>query len=462
MPKPVAVIGGGITGLSAAFQLVSTGHRVAMFEREQRLGGKIDEVSLDGTTIPTGPDAFLARRHEVTDLVKEIGLGNALTSPTARSARIYRDGTLHPLPPNVLGVPATADLSSTGLISPAGAAIAARGPDSSSGVERSEWPDESVGALVRRELGDEVLEFLVDPLLGGINAGDSDQLSLVAGVPQLDALRKREGSLLDAAASTVAEAKQRENSSEPEPVFHSIEGGLGRLVERISDVLDASGLFDLHLGPTTLLERTGDGWRINELEADHVISTIPAHSTAQLVNGFAPEISERLFRIDYSSVALTILTLAPNTINIDAAISGVLVPRTLGHHVTAVSVASHKWPGLAAQGQQVLRVSVGRRTDERWTEVGDDELLAVIERDLAEIFGIEVRATHSVITRWLKSLPQYDVGHLDLIRSIDEQLAGHVGLHLTGAWRDGLGLPACVGAGRNAARAVTAQLTQNA
>ena len=93
--------------------------------------------------------------------------------------------------------------------------------------------------------------------------------------------------------------------------------------------------------------------------------------------------------------------------------------------------------------------------------MGDDELLAVIERDLSEIFGIEVRATHSVITRWLKSLPQYDVGHLDLIRSIDEQLADHVGLHLTGAWRDGLGLPACVGAGRNAARAVTAQLTQN-
>ena len=170
------MIGGGISGLTAAFELIEAGRDVVLFEAAKSLGGKIAETSLDGTIIPTGPDAFLARRPEVTELAKQLGLSNALTSPVARSARIYRNGELHPLPPNVLGVPATAELTETGLISAEGAAVAAAGvADDPDQVQE----DESVGALIRRQLGDEVLEFLVDPLLGGINAGDTDRLSVV-------------------------------------------------------------------------------------------------------------------------------------------------------------------------------------------------------------------------------------------------------------------------------------------
>ena len=452
--RPIAVIGGGITGLSAAFELVGHGRRVVLFEARSSLGGKIAETVLDGTVIPTGPDAFLARRPEVTVLANEVGLGESLNSPTARSARIYRNGMLHPLPPNVLGVPATAELATTGLISPEGARIAAeRSPDPSAKNSASATTDTSVGALIRGELGDEVLEFLVDPLLGGINAGDTDRLSVVSGVPQLDALRNRGGRLIDAAAATLAEAATRNaEAGEPAPVFHSVEGGLGRLVTQLTEHLTASGRCELVTGTPAQLHRGNDGWAVNGVGVDQVISTIPAFAAAALIEDISPNTAQLLSTIDYSSVALTLMTLAPNTIDLDPAISGVLVPRTLGHHVTAISFASHKWPVLAVGGRQVLRVSVGRRTDDRWLELTDDELVAEIERDLTEIFGVEVEATHSEVTRWIRALPQYDVDHDRWLASVDRELGTLEGVHMTGAWRTGLGLPACVAAGRTAAR----------
>ncbi len=452
--RPVAVIGGGITGLSAVFELTERGRQVVLFERTDALGGKIAETVLDGTVIPTGPDAFLAHRPEVTELAEPDTFGETLVSPVARAARIFRNGELHPLPPNVLGIPASIDFGESGLISPEGVRVAAAGVgDSTEHIES----DESVGALVRRQLGDEVLEYLVDPLLGGIHAGDSDQLSIMAGVPQLDALRKRHPRVLEAAAMTIADAQRSADPANPTPVFHSIDGGLGRLVDRLIEVLNDSELATIHTNTDVRLMQLDDGWRLDgtdvSVDVDDVISTIPAAATAQLIADVSPIGAEILEGIEYSSVALTIMVLAPNTIALDPTISGVLVPRNLGLHVTAVSFASHKWPDLAVGGRQVLRVSVGRRTDSSWAELTDPELVEVIERDLSEIFGVDVRSSSTSVHRWMNALPQYDVGHLDRIADLD-QLSGLEGLHLTGAWRNGLGLPACVGSGRDAALAV--------
>ena len=448
--RPIAVIGGGISGLSAAWELTRNGRRVELFERSEKFGGKIDQIDMDGLLLPTGPDAFLARRTEVSSLATEIGLGDSLTSPVARSARIYRDGVLHPLPPNVLGVPATADLSSSGLISTEGAARAAQGPSDDAGRVDT---DESVGALVRRQLGDEVLEFLVDPLLGGINAGDSDRLSVEAGVPQLDALRKRGPRLLDAAADTLTAAAAARGSDPAPPVFYSVQGGLSRLVERLVDLLKADPLCNLHTGASPRPVRAGDGWLVGDLDVSDVITTIPAHGSAEFVEEISPVAGDLLRGIEYSSVALTIMTLAPGTIDLDPTVSGVLVPRMLGHNVTAVSFASHKWPDLAVRDRQVLRVSVGRRTDTRWMSMTNDELVSAIEDDLSEIFGVEIASSNTHVTRWMHALPQYDVGHRERIAQLDRTLDELRGLHMTGAWRDGLGLPACVAAGRHAARA---------
>lgn len=440
----MAIVGGGLTGISAALSLSAQGHNVHLFESQDTLGGKIGETLVDGRTIPTGPDAFLARRPEVIDLATTLGLADQLVTPAAGSARIYRNGALHPLPPNVLGVPATAELNATGLISPEGAARAQQDADAPD--DRPDG-DESVGDLVRRRLGDEVHEYLVDPLLGGINAGDSDRLSLVSGVPQLATLKAKHHSLLTAASQTLAQAPAK-----PAPVFNSIAGGLSRLVEQAEVELGSRGV-ELHLGEPATVERTVDGdWTVSSLDVDHldvdhVVLATPAFTSAHILSNIAPETSQLLNSIDYSSVALAILVLPPNTIDIDPVISGVLVPRLCGLHVTAVSFASHKWPKLAPDGSQILRVSVGRRTDDRWASLEDSELFEVIRSDLSEIFETVVLDGPAAVTRWVQSLPQYDVNHANTIAAIDESHIHLDGLTLTGAWRNGLGLPACVAAG---------------
>lgn len=449
--KRVAVIGGGITGLSAAYQLTKDGHSVALFESSDSFGGKIAESSIDGLNFPTGPDAFLARRPEVIALAEELGLDTALISPAASAARIYRNGRLHPLPPNVLGIPATADVGATGLISPEGAQRAsATIADDLSAVDR----DESVGSLVRRQMGDEVLEFLVDPLLGGINAGDSDRLSIVSGVPQIDALRKRDPILLHAAQQALQDAALAVQHTGPRPVFRSIEGGLSRLIDRLVHTLNEADHCELLSDRRASIEQLDDGWRVGGHEFDQIISTIPAFAAAELLDQISPAASKQLRTIDYSSVALTVLTLPPNALAVDKAISGVLIPRSLGFDVTAVSFASHKWPSLSVGGQHMLRVSTGRRTNDGWSHLNDEELVTQIEHDLSEIFSTEVSATNATVTRWMQSLPQYDVGHADVITGLDAALETLPGLHLTGAWRNGLGLPACVGAGRRAGAAI--------
>jgi len=440
------VIGGGITGVSAALAHARAGNDVHLFETRSLLGGKIGELTLDGLTIPSGPDAFLARRPEVIELANSLGLGESLATPNAGSARIYRDGALHPLPPSVLGVPATAELGQTGLISSAGVARAA--VDLTADDDRPDH-DESVGDLVRRRLGDEVLEYLVDPLLGGINAGDSDRLSLESGVPQVAALRALQPSLISAAEATIAQAPQN-----PGPVFHGIDGGLNRLIDAAEDELRSRGA-KLHLGTTADLRRSNGSWKVGHVDADAVIITTPAFAAADLVEDHSAEAAKVLRSIDYSSVGLAVLILAPNTIDIDPAISGVLVPRLCGLHVTAVSFASHKWPALAPAGEQILRVSIGRRSDQRWSHLRDDEVVQLIRNDLSEVFNTLIPDSPAALTRWDSSLPQYDVGHRQRIAAIDAACADLHGLVMTGAWRDGLGLPACVEAGAGSLRRVT-------
>lgn len=441
-PTTTAVIGGGIAGLCAALALSARGDAVHLFERTDILGGKIGETTVEGVTVPTGPDAFLARRPEVTDLAIELGLGDQLISPSAGSARIYRDGHLHPLPPNVLGIPATDDLDASGLISPQGAARARQ--DRSAEDDRTD-NDESVGDLVRRRLGDEVLEYLVDPLLGGINAGDSDRLGVEAGVPQIAQLRAMGPSLLASAEATLAN-----RPANPPPVFSSVKGGMNRLVDAAYDQLRERPNVSIHMGTEATLDRSEHGWTVESTEVDHVVIATPAFAAATMVRPFANELADELQSIDYSSVGLALVVLPANTLTLDPSVSGVLIPRLCGHHVTAISFASHKWPDMAGDDRQILRVSVGRRTDERWITMGDDELLEIVRDDVSTILGQPLPSGPSAIARWPRSLPQYDVDHGERIARIDDLTAQLRGVSFVGAWRNGLGLPACVASGRDA------------
>ncbi len=439
--ETVVVIGGGLAGITAALTLSDRNVDVHLIEQESRLGGKLDEVTIDGVTIPKAGDNFLARRPEVSDLAEYLGLERDLISPVARSPRIYRDGRLHQLPPNVLGIPATEDLTATGLISESGSTRAAQDR-----VLPDDRPanDESVGDLVRRRLGDEVLEYLVDPLLGGINAGDSDRLSLECGTPQLAELRAHGPSLL-AAVENLIESRP----ATPGPVFQSIRGGLCRLIDAAEDELRSRPNVSIELNRTATLHRKGERWVVDPIAADRVVIATPAFAGASLVDPFSRELSQLLKSIDYSSVAVALITLPPRTLDVDQTISGVLIPRSCGLDVTAISFASHKWPDLASDDRQILRVSVGRRSNTRWQALSDGELIDVVAADASEVLDQHVPIGDWSIARWHRSLPQYDVGHAHWLQRVDAATAELPGLTLVGAWRNGLGLPAVVASGQS-------------
>jgi len=202
------------------------------------------------------------------------------------------------------------------------------------------------------------------------------------------------------------------------------------------------------------VDHRNDSWIVTDanstVESEQVVVTTPAWAGSDLLAAVNPEASELLASITYSSVGLLTLVFAPGSFNVGPEMSGVLVPRAEGHTVTAISFASNKWPDeLSRDRQQVLRVSVGRREDQAWMNKGEEELLATVLEDLAQILNTNPGTPEANITPWRQSLPQYDLGHREKVAAIDRAAAKTPGLLLTGAWRDGLGLPACVAAGES-------------
>ncbi len=438
----IAVIGAGITGLAAGYEAAKAGADVVVHEAADRPGGRILTSELGGQPVDEGPDAFLARVPWAVDLCRELGLGRYLVSPAQRAAFVYSRGELRPVPqPNVMGVPLDLDaLAASGIVSPAGADRARREP----GLGGSPLAgDDSVGELVRRRLGDEVADRLVDPLIGGINASCIDDLSIRAAVPQL-AVAAGRGPSLVRELRTLAEAPSDEPSA---PVFYTLTGGLGRLVDVLADRLGDR----LHL--SSPVDDLGD------LNADRVIVTAPASAASALVAPFSLAAADRLGAIDYASVVLVSLEYEAADIQHPMAGSGYLVPAVEGRTITACSWASSKWGHLGSSDTGssdtvVMRVSIGRHGDERPLTMSDRALLDAVREDLAFTMGIDASPRAVRISRWERSLPQFRPGHLDVVADIERALARDAPwLQAVGAWARGLGIPTCVRQGRQAARA---------
>lgn len=436
----VAVVGAGITGLAAGYEAAKAGAEVVVYEAAERAGGRILTSELAGQSVDEGADAFLARVPWAAELCQELGLGAELVSPAQRAAFVYSRGALRALPqPNVLGVPLGFDaLASSGILSDDGVARACQEPDLAGSPLAG---DESVGGLIRRRLGDELADRLVDPLIGGINASSIDDLSVRAAVPQLAEAAVRGPSL-------VHELHRLASSSTADPdapVFYTLPDGLGRLTDELSG-------------------RLGDRLRLSspvadlgELDADQVIVTLPADAARALVAPVSASAAERLGGIDYASVVL--VTLAYNATDVDhpMAGSGFLVPAVEGRTITACSWASSKWAHVGSPTTVVMRVSAGRYGDDRALALDDDALLEAVGADLAETMELDAQPHTVRISRWERSLPQFRPGHLELVADIEQSLTHDAPwLQVTGAWARGLGIPACIHQGRLAAQASVA------
>lgn len=469
--KPhVVVVGGGIAGLTAAHRLAGTGHEVTVLESSPRLGGKIAGSPVAGVAIDSGAESVLARRPEALDLIGELGLDDQVVHPALVGARIYSRGRLRELPRNhIMGVPGDlAALARSGVVSPAGVLRAARDLVWPATLVRDDVP---VAAYIGIRLGSEVVDRMVEPLLGGVYAGRADRLSLDSTLPQIAPMARSERSLLSAVARAKAVQSTAADDGPPAPVFAGLRGGLGTLVDalakRVGGVRTGATVRELRRAP-------GGGWTLTTgsachpepVSADGVVLAAPAPAAARLLRAEAPAAARELAAVDYASMAIVTLAYRASAFPEPPAGSGFLVPAGEGRSIKAATYSSVKWPWLAEElraahsGEELVlvRCSIGRAGEEAVLQRGDDELAALAGRDLAVISGVAGPPVDSRVTRWGGGLPQYAVGHAARIARVRSAAAALPGLALAGAAYDGVGIPACVAAGEDAAASVAAAL----
>ncbi|KAA1425914.1 protoporphyrinogen/coproporphyrinogen oxidase [Nocardioides antri] len=452
------VVGGGISGLTAARDLADAGHDVLLLEATDRLGGKLRRGEVAGVTVDVGAEAMINRRPEAVALATAVGL--PVTHPTAATSRVWTRGALRPLPRTLMGAPLDLDqLEASGILSPEGVTRARH--------QQVPHPDGdvSVGDLVAARYGDEVVDRLVEPLLGGVYAGQARAISARAAVPQLlDLLTRDQISVPDPPTAAA-------------PVFAGVPGGMWQLPEAVAAALAGSGRVDVRRDVVVReVRRTPEGLAVvaDQLgivsveAADGVVVATPAAPTARMLADLAPVAARELAGIDYASSALVTFAFRADpdvTAAIDVGASGFLVPPVDGRAVKAATFSFAKWEWVRAAGLDKLdhqtdlllfRTSLGRHGEEQALQVPDDELVRASLEDLAAATGLTAAPVDAVVQRWGGGLPQYAVGHVERVARIRAAVAEVPGLAVCGAAYDGVGIAACVASGHRAAGEVAA------
>ncbi|WP_179276916.1 protoporphyrinogen oxidase [Actinoplanes regularis] len=460
--KRIAVIGGGIAGLAAAVRLrdvMPADTEIIVYEQGDALGGKLRTGELTGVPVERGAESFLnsgpdGGESPAVAFARRVGLGDALVHPAAQPAALAIGGELVRIPPGTLvGVPG--DLSALD-----GVALPEDSADRDTGRPLlAPGEDIAVGELVRSRYGAQVVERLVDPMLGGVYAGRADRLSLRATMPQLARTAETEHTLRGAVRAAQALSKRTPG----QPVFAAVDGGMSRLIG--AAVAAAGARISLGL-PVREIVRTGGRWRLTlgavpdprTDEVDAVILAVPAKPAARLLSGVAPQAAAPIGELDYASVALVGMALPPGTPLPE--LSGFLVPPGEGTLVKAATFFTRKWPHLTGpDGPVIVRASLGRAGEQERLQLSDPELLEIAHRELGELAGRKLPpAAESWIQRWGGGLPQYTPGHPDRVRAARAALPP--GLALAGAALDGVGIPVCVASGERAADDVSSYLEE--
>ncbi len=464
----VVIVGGGIAGLAAAFYLRDQPVRVTVLEGAPRLGGKLSASDVAGVAMDEGAEALLARRPEGIELLTAAGLGADLVPAGVTASAIYTRGAMRSLPRRqFMGVPSDPDeLAATGVVSPDGVTRARHET-----VPGAPAGDVSVTEYIGSRLGPEVVDRLVDPLLGGVYAGRSEDLSFAATLAPLAAATRVQPTLSAAVTSLLppppapsASTAPGTEPPRPAPVFVTLTTGLGAVPEAVAK---ASGA-DVRVSAMVRgLRRTATGWRLTlgsaadpeYLDADAVIIAVPAAPAARLLTEAVPAAATELAQIPYASMAIVTLAFPAGDFP-EQRRSGYLVPAVDGRAVKAATFSTVKWPHLAAQAPvQVVRCSLGRSGDVAVLQRDDKDLAALAAADLAGATGLTAAPVASRVTRWGGGLPQYNVGHLDRVARIRAAVAGQPGLAVAGAAYDGIGIPACIATAKSAVAQILAGLT---
>ena len=468
----IAIIGGGTAGLAAAYELEkarATGASVeyTLFEERARLGGSLASEIVNGAVLERGPDSFLTEKPAAAELCRELGLGDQLipSNDAARKTYIVVRNRLVALPDGLMF------LVPTKLIPTALTPLFSFGTKMRMAMEllhppRPAMGDESVAALVERHFGREAVDRLADPLLSGIYGGDATQLSAQTVLARMVEMERQYGSLtrgmLAAHGKMRAMAKTSSNKAHggtTRPIFTALRGGMQQLVDALIARLDPASVRTATL--VRAIAKTDGGWSVAtgnaREEYDGLIMAAPAWVAGALLGPSDAALGADLRGIPYSSSITINLVYNETKIGRLPKGFGFLVPAVEGRSMLACTFVHRKFLGRTPAGKAVFRAFLGGTKKEALLDAPDDELVAVVRREMSEILGAKVFSAsvepeHAQVSRWRRAMAQYAVGHKDRMDRIKERVAALPGLRLAGNAYDGIGVPDCIRLGRNSAR----------
>ena len=454
--RRVAILGAGISGLSAAIHLQNAQREhglpieFAIYERGTRAGGCVQTLREDGYTMELGPDSLLVEKPAARELLRELGLEERIVEmlPEFRGSRIVHRGRLRPIPSEFrLFTPKSLPaLLRSGIFSPAGIARAALEPLI---PPRNSSDDESLASFVTRRFGREVLDRLAQPLIGGIYSGDPQRLSMQATLAQFVEMERKYGSLVRAMHS--ARAAGAPAGAAPQLV--SLQNGLQSIVDAL--LARVGGQVRIS-SEVTSLSRSVDGWSIgfadgSSAQADAVISALPAYAAARALRTEDAHLAELLERIRYNSIATVNVAYDASDAPELPKTPGFVVPYVEQRRITAATITTQKYPGRSPAEGVLLRAFVGGALQPQLVELPDAELARIAREEFAQLLGITAEPQFAVIRRWLRMLPEYGVGHVQLVDEIFSRGRALGGLALAGSAYRGVGIPDCIATGRAAA-----------
>jgi len=474
--KHIVIVGGGIAGLSAAYRAMRLAAerrldvRISVLEGAARAGGVIESSVQGGCVMELGPDSIITEKPWARALCEEIGLADRIVGTTDqfRQSFVALGNKLHPIPEGfyMMAPSRLAPFVSTRLFSWPGKIRMAADvllP------RRSDSSDESLASFVRRRLGSEALERAAQPMIGGVYTADPEKLSLRATMPRFVEMERKHRSLIlgliDSRRRAMRGGGAAAEGSAAGPrysLFISLDRGLSVLPERLCELLPAGTV-----RTSTVVERieqNGNGWKVftleAEIDADAVCVATPAYATSRILDGVAPELSRSLNLIEYASSATVNLVYRRQDISHALDGFGFVVPAVEKRTLLACTFSSVKYPGRAPSGTVLVRAFVGGALFPEAYDLGDGRMLAGIAHDLGELLGVKAPPVDSVITRWPRSMPQYNVGHLERVARIEEEAGRFATLALAGAAYRGVGIPDCVRSGEAAAERLVGALVR--
>ena len=467
------MIGGGISGLTAAYRLRQLAPRteIELFEAEDRLGGVLHTRCTAGWLMEFGADSFIDKLPAAVELCRELGLSDEIipTNAEHRRALVLHNGQLHPVPEGFVQMRPEkfGPLLRTPLLSWRGKLrlLAERWISSPTALVDDQY-DESVASFAMRRLGREVFERLVQPLLAGIYTADPYQLSVAATMPTLIEAERQHGSLIAAALasrSTTNAPATSGGSGARYASFVTLRDGLGRLIETLADRLSGAKV-QLNC-PVASVTKTEDGrWSVTPIDGtelppfDGVVVALPAPRAGQILISADAQLGAKLQSIPYASSAVVVLAYRREQICDPLEGFGMVVPTVEGRQIVAASYSSVKFPGRAPTDQVLVRVFVGGALQPQLLDKSDKEIMQLAKLELADMLGIRGEPQRAELVRWREKMPQYHVGHVQLVDRIESLVAEHSGLELAGNAYRGVGIPQCVKSGDSAARRLVQSL----